>query len=154
MAGPVEAPNTLTSVSTIRIVDLIGEGTIAGLWPVSGVSGQNPLCSIYFDDVPVLDGDGTPNFNTTGGGFLFAFNTGTSGQQPLAGFETLETLIPLPLNTRVTNPPPNNGYAKTVISSFNTSMYPDAESVKITLRFPAVYTVDPSNGNTNGFNIT
>ncbi len=154
MAGPVESPNTLYSNAQIKIVDLIGEGTIAGFWPVSGVSGLNPLCSIYFDDLPLMNGDGSANYNITGLGFSFKFNSGTSGQQPLVGFEKVEALVPLPLNTRVANPPPNNGYVKNVIASINTTTYPDAESAKVTVRFPAVYTVDTTNGNTNGFDMT
>ncbi len=161
MAGPIESPNTLVSNTRIKIVHLGGEGPMAMFWPQSGVSGSNPLCSVYFDGVPLLNGDGSPNYNISGQGFSFNFVSGRSGQFPMSGFDKVEALIPLPYNTRVTNPPPNAafpnvnaGYPKSVVASFNTSMYPDAEGIKVTLRFPAVYTVDTSNGNTNGFDIT
>ncbi len=143
------------------MVDLVTEGPSPVFWPQSGIQGNNPLCSIYFDGVPLLNGDGSPNYNLSGQGFNFGFNSGRSGQLPITGFDKVEALIPLPYNTRVTNPPPNAafpnvnaGYPKSVIAVFNTTMYPDAEGVKVTVRFPAVYTIDPDTNNTNGFNIT
>ncbi len=161
MAGPIESPNTLVSNSRIKIIDLISEGPSPVFWPYSGTSGNSPLCAIYFDGVPLVNGDGSPNYNLSGQGFNFNFTSGTSGQFPMSGFEKVEALVPLPLNTRVTNPPPNAafpntnaGYPKNVVASFNTTMYPDAEGIKVTIRFPAVYTVDSNNGNTNGFDIT
>jgi hypothetical protein len=152
--GAVEAPNTLISNSRIKILDLIGEGTQDGFWPQTGVSGSNMLCSVYLDDVPLMNGDGSFNYNATGAGFSFGYTSGTSGQGVLPGYNRVEALIPLPANTRVTNPPPNNGYPRPVVASFNTAMYPDAEAIKVTVRFPAVYTVDSKNGNTNGFDIS
>jgi len=151
MASPVESPNTLISNTRVKIIDAICEGVNGGFWPVSGVSGVNPLCSVIFDDIPVMNGDGSPNWNISGQGFAFQYTSGASGQAPMVGFEKVEALVPLPFNTRVFNPPPNNGAAKSVIVSFNTTQYPDAEGVKITTRVPALYTVDTSNGNTNAF---
>ncbi len=161
MASSVEAPNTLLSNTRIKIVDLITEGPSPLFWPQSGSAGNNPLCSIYFDGVPLLNGDGSPNYNISGQGFNIGYVTGSPTQVPMSGFEKVEAAIPLPSNTRVTNPPlnsafpnTNGGYPKPVVTSFNTTMYPDAEGLKITLRFPAVYTINSDNGNTDGYNIT
>jgi hypothetical protein len=154
MAGPIEAPNTLVSNTRLKIIDLVTEGVNAGFVQVSGVSGSNPLCSVIFDDIPVMNGDGSVNWNTSGQGFSFQYTSGASGQSPMVGFEKVEALIPLSFNTRVANPPLNQGNYKPVVASFNTTQYPDAEGVKITLRFPAVYTVNTTNGDTNGFDIS
>lgn len=149
----IEAPNTLISDTRIKITDLLGEGTHGGFWPVSGISGSNPLCSVYLNDTPILNGDGSPNFNISGQGFAYAYASGTSSQTGLAGFSKVEALVPLPINTRVSNPPPNNGYPQNVIVVFNTSVYPDAEGVKVTLRVPQLYTVNTTNGDTNQFSL-
>lgn len=148
-----ESPNTLLSNTRIKIVDILSEGTIQGFTPVSGVSGSNPLCSVVFDDIPVMNGDGSVNYNTSGQGFVFSFTSGTSGQQPMVGFEKVEALVPLPINTRVYNPPAGQGQSKTVVTAFNTSQYPDAEGVKVTMRVPAMYTVNTENGDTNAFSV-
>lgn len=149
----VEAPNNLISNTRIKIVDLLGEGWQDGFWVQSGISGSNPLCSVYLDGTPVLNPDGSPNFNTSGQGFAFAYMSGASGQTGIPGFNKVEAMIPLPVNTRVANPPPGKGYPKTVVISFNTSMYPDAEGVKVTTRVPALYTVNTKNGDTNWFSL-
>lgn len=149
----VEAPNTLISNTRIKILDLIGEGTQAGLWVQSGVSGSNPLCSMYMNDTPILNGDGSPNFNISGQGFSWGYTSGTSGQTYLSGFEKVEALIPLPVNTRVTFPPENNGFPKPVVVAFNTTMYPDAEGVKVTMRIPQLFVADKTNGDVNQYNI-
>ncbi len=161
MAGPIESPNTLLSNTRLKFVDVVTEGPSTIFWPQSGISGNNPMASMLFDGVPLINGDGSPNYNISGQGFNLSFVSGTSGQAAMVGFEKVEALIPLPLNTRVTNPPlnaafpnTNAGYPKSVVASFNTTMYPDAEGLKVTLRFPAVFTVDTSNNNTNGFDIT
>jgi predicted phage tail protein len=160
MAGSVESPNTLISNTRIKILDLVTEGPSPIFWPQSGVSGSNPMCSIYFDGVPLLNGDGSPNFNLSGQGFSFGWKSGASGEYAITGFDKVEALIPLPYNTRVTNPPlnaafpnVNAGYPKSVIASFNTTQYPDGEGLKVTTRVPALYTVDTSNGNTNQFSL-
>lgn len=148
-----EAPNTLISNTRIKVLDLLGEGTHYGFWPQSGISGTNPLCAVYLDDTPILNGDGSPNYNISGQGFRFGYVSGTSGQQPMDGFGKVEALIPLPLNTLVSNPPPNSGYPKPLIASFNTAMYPDAEGIKVTLRVPALFTINSTNGDTNAYSM-
>lgn len=51
---PVEGPDTLRSRSFARVLDLISEGEIRGL-----VAGNQ---SIYLDQVPIQNADGTLNF--------------------------------------------------------------------------------------------
>ncbi|GHD59553.1 hypothetical protein [Jeongeupia chitinilytica] len=63
-----EAPNTLRSCAYARIIDLVSEGEIGGL--VSGMQ------SVYFDEVPVQNPDGSYNFS----GVSFEFRPGTQSQ--------------------------------------------------------------------------
>jgi predicted phage tail protein len=51
---PTEAPNTLQSSSTARIIDLISKGEIEGI--VGGLQG------IYLDKTPIQNADGSYNF--------------------------------------------------------------------------------------------
>lgn len=74
-----EDPNNLRSNATAKVLDLISEGEIYGL--VDG------LKSIYFNDVPVQNADGSMNFN----GVNIEFRNGTMDQDYLAGFSNVET---------------------------------------------------------------
>ena len=51
---PYEAPNTLRSKSTARVMDLVSEGEIEGL--------QGGLKGVYLDEVVVQNSDDTYNF--------------------------------------------------------------------------------------------
>lgn len=150
---PKEAENDLISISKLKIVDLISEGEIAGFWPKSGISGNNPLVSTYFDDVPVLESDGSPNINTSGRGFKFAYKLGVSGEGSLSNFSKVEASIPLPYSTRLFNPPPGKGDYRAVTLAFNTTSYPDATAIKLTVKIPALYKQDKK-GNVKKYSIS
>ena len=150
---PVEAPNSLLSNSRIKILDLIGEGEIEGFWPQSGAFGSDPKASSYFDEVPLINGDGSANFNVSGDGFNFGYTVGASGQQAIPDFDRVESVIPLSPNTRIANPPAGAGAYKTVLASFTSAVYPDADSIKVSVRVPSLLTQN-TNGDTNGYTIT
>lgn len=147
-----EAPNTLLSNSVFRVLDLLCEGPIAGFAPKTGPYGSDPLCSTYYDDVPVRNPDGSYNFNITGAGYSFNWTRGFSDQTGITGFQKVETIIPLSSNTRIANPPVGAGPFKPVIASFTSNTYPDADAVKVTVRVPALLAQD-DNGNTNPYEI-
>jgi hypothetical protein len=65
--------------SRSRLNDLLGEGKIGGL--ING--GQ----SIFLDNVPILNPDGTSNFN----GVTWWFRDGTQNQAVIEGFDAVET---------------------------------------------------------------
>lgn len=138
-SAPSEDENDLISVSRLKILDLVCEGEIAGFWPKSGVSGTNPLVSAYFDDVPVLESDGTANINTSGDGFKFAYKLGASGDGALYNFSKVESSVPLPFSTRLFNPLAGKGDYKSVTISINTTSYPDATSARMTFKVPALF---------------
>lgn len=147
-----EAPNTLLSDSTIKILDLLCEGPVLGFVSKDGGVTTDPLMSVYFDDVPIRNTDGSYNYNVSGSGFFFDYTRGFASQSGITGFQKVETVLPLSSNTLISNPVAGQGPYKTVVTSFNTSTYPDADSVKITIRIPALYSQD-NNGNTNGYEI-
>jgi hypothetical protein len=147
-----EAPNSLLSTQTLRVIDVLCEGPISGFVIKSGVYGSDPLCSTYYDDVPVRNPDGSYNFNVSGQGFSFNYMLGTVSQTGITGFQKIENLLPLSSNTRVANPPQGGGPYKTVVTSFTTNTFPDADSLKVTVRIPALLGQD-DNGNTNPYYI-
>lgn len=149
--APVEAPNSLISNTNLRILDLICEGPIYGFAPKSGIS--NPLASVFFDEVPLLNNDGSSNYNISGQGFSFAYTSGTPTQSAITNFGQMESYIPLPANTRVALPPVGAGSQKSVVAVFNTTQYPDADSIKVIVRVPALLTQDDK-GNTNPYELS
>lgn len=153
-AAAVEAPNNLLSNTYLKITDLLGEGVIDSFVIQSGQYGADPLCSVFYDNVPVRNAvDGSYNFNVSGQGFGFNYAFGTSGQIPITGFEKIENIVPLSSNTIITNPPVGAGTPKNVTATFSTSMFPDADSIRVTIRLPALYTAD-NVGNINAFNVS
>lgn len=92
---PYEAPNSLTTSSTLRLVHLVSEGQIGGL--VNG--GQ----SIYLDDVPLIAADGTtPNFN----GVSWTVRIGEATQAPLSDFTNIESYVDVGVQVKKGDPGP------------------------------------------------
>ncbi len=115
---PTEAPNTLRSRSVARIVDLIGEGEIAGL--INGAQ------SIYFDDTPLQAKNGRFNFS----GVTVTERVGTSDQAHMPGFPMVEEEIPV--GAQVTNAAP-------VIRSLSAR---DLDAVRVKIRIPSLFQVE------------
>jgi len=145
-----EAPNTLLSKNSLKISDLLCEGPIKGFVQKSGSYGSGPLVSTYYDNVPVRNLNGSYNFNVSGQGYKFYYTLGTEDQSAVPYFSNSENYITLGANTQISNPPAGAGYEKVVTASFNSTMYPDANSIKIMMRVPALYAVDDK-GNTDGY---
>lgn len=76
-----EDPNNLKSVSTAKVLDLISEGEIVGL--VNGAK------SIYLDDVPLQNDDGSFNFK----GVSVEMRNGLPDQDFLPGFSQVEAFV-------------------------------------------------------------
>lgn len=75
---PEEAPNTLVSRATARIVEMLSQGPIVGL-----VDGAR---SIRFDDIPLMNADGSFNFD----GVDWDERTGEPDQTYMEGFPAAE----------------------------------------------------------------
>ena len=124
-----EAPNTLQSRSTARLIDLVSEGEIEGL--VDG------LKSVFFDRTPVENADGSLNF----GGVTIFQQFGTPTQGALLGFPSVETEFAV--GAEVT-------FAQSVT---RTVTNPDADAVRVKLRIPALTKQNTSNGDLTGTSV-
>lgn len=121
-----EAPNTLQSKSVLRVVELISEGEIVGL--VNGAK------SIYLDDTPLQNADGSFNFS----GISFEERKGTPNQTHLAGFPAVEAEVAV--GVEVTQPTP---LVRTITDA-------DTDAVMVTMRVPSLTEQNTSNGDLNG----
>lgn len=115
---PTESPNTLQSISTARILDLISEGEIEGLF-----DSVNPLRSIFFDDVAVENPDGSLNYE----GVLFEERVGTPVQSVIAGFSNVESEVSVREEVIFLSP---------VIQAITD---PDINALRIKVRIPQLY---------------
>lgn len=77
----VEAPNTLQSKNTARVVDLLCEGPVKGL--------VNGLQSVYLDDTALENSDGTFNFE----GVTVETRQGDPDQTALNGYPQIENEV-------------------------------------------------------------
>jgi predicted phage tail protein len=125
--APYEAPNTLRSKQTARIVDLISEGEIGGL--VNGAQ------SIYFDETPLQNPDGTFNFQ----GVSFEQRVGLPAQDHIPGFASAETEVPVGVEITVAGGP----IVRTVTD-------PDADGVRIKIRVPNLSLFDTASNSLLG----
>jgi len=127
---PVETPDSLRSIARARILDLIAEGELRGL-----VAGNQ---SIYLDQVPIQNADGTLNFQ----GVRVETRSGTQDQEHIAGFPSVENEIAVNVELRSDNP-----VVRTATGS-------DLSAVRVRLAVPALQKVDTSNGDTVGYSIS
>jgi len=124
---PIESPDTLRSRSYAQIVDLICEGEIEGL-----VTGDGK--SIYLDQTPLLNSDGTANFT----GITLITRNGTQGQTYMEGFSSVESEASV--GVKVT-------YSAPVIRTINSPVY---DKIRVTISIPTLQVVDTGTGDTNG----
>ncbi|EPP7647035.1 phage tail tip fiber protein [Citrobacter freundii] len=123
---PVEADDTVNSRAMASILDLLGEGVIGGL--VDGAK------SIFIDDLPILNEDGSPNFS----GITWDFRDGSQDQTPMAGFDFVETPKSVNIQLKRTH--------DVTIAIDND----EADRVRVILKFPSLRSVDNKTGDTNG----
>lgn len=124
--APKEAPNTLRSVATARVLDLLCEGPILGL--VNGAQ------SIYFDDTPLQNSNGSYNFQ----GVVWDQRYGEPDQAPMPGFDSVETehIVETEI-TRQLGP---------LVRQINNT---DVDACRVRIRIPNLSTQDPKTGDLN-----
>ncbi|MCL2874785.1 MAG: phage tail protein [Betaproteobacteria bacterium] len=125
----IEDPESLQSRAMVSLIDLLGEGQIGGL--VNGAK------SIFFDDTPLENRDGTRNFE----GVSWDFRDGQQIQTPMKGFSDIEA--PTVVNVRVTKNQP------AVVSITN----PNADAVRLLVTIPALTYQDTNTGDTHGSSV-
>ncbi|WP_431854316.1 TipJ family phage tail tip protein [Azospirillum sp.] len=128
-SGATEDPNTLQSRATARIIDLLGEGEIAGL--VDGAK------SIYFNDTPLQGPDGQNNFQ----GVTWAWRSGLPDQPHIDGFAAAETEQAVSVEVTASQP-----VVRTIAD-------PNVDGARVTINIPALVNQDTSNGDLHGTSV-
>ena len=121
-----EAPDSLRSIAYARVLDLVCEGEIEGL-----VNGSR---SIYLDNTPLQNGDGSFNFS----GASVTLRNGGQGQAHIPGFPAVESessvnvrvLAATPVVRQVTNP--------------------NLNAIQVTVGVPQLTEQNTTNGDLNG----
>jgi predicted phage tail protein len=113
---PNDWPNTARSKTTVRLLEVISEGEIVGL-----VNGAN---SIYFNNTPIANPDGSVNFR----GVSWDFHTGLPDQPHFVGNPTSET--PFAVGVKV---------QKSVGPVIRTIADRNATSVRVIITAPALW---------------
>lgn len=132
----VEAANTLKSTQYAEIIDVISEGEIGGL--VDGAK------SIYFDDVPLVNSDGSYNYSDIN----YYLRTGTQNQDPVpsATSGVATTKLNPSSSTEIKYGP---SYAQEVaITNVNVKL------TDVTINIPSLTTQDTTTGDLNGGSVS
>lgn len=128
---PVEAANTLRSQMTARVLLLTSRGEIGGL-----ADQTNKLKSVYFDNTPVMNADGSVNFPNV----QVDERYGLPSQSIMDGYPSASNSINV--GTKVTTTAP---------ATYTTSVA-TIDAVRVTIQFPALFKQE-TNGDTNGTSV-
>lgn len=126
---PVEAPDSLHSTDYARILDLISEGEIVGL--------VNGLQSVFLDETPVANGDGSLNFKNV----QIDTRVGTQDQDYIKGFPAVESELGVNLELQYGTP-----WTRAIN---NTSL----SAIRVRLSVPTLSKADTSNGDIKGHSV-
>lgn len=126
----VEDPDSLQSRAMIALIDLLGEGQIGGL--VNGAK------SIFFDDTPLENSDGSRNFQ----GVTWDARDGQQSQTPMAGYTDIEA--PIVVNVKV----------KKAQSSVVTITNPNADAIRAVVLVPSLVSQDKTTGDVHGASVS
>lgn len=125
----IEAPNTLQSNTIARVVDVVSEGEIVGL--VDG------LKSVYFDETPLQNTDGSMNFS----GVKITERVGTPDQTYITGFPSIENEVPVGVEVLLGSP-----IVRTITDE-------DITSVRVKVQLPSLTQQNSTTGDLNGFSV-
>ena len=118
-SGGTEADDTLQSIQFANVLDLISEGEIQGL--------DDGNKSIFLDDTPVQNADGTDNFS----GYRVVTRNGTQAQTHIPG-DFASTQVERLVNVEVTN---STSVTRNVLGS-------NVDRLRVTLTIPALQKVE------------
>lgn len=122
---PVEAKETSRSKQLVKIVEVISEGEVEGL--------ANGMKSVYFDNTPVQNKDGSYNFNNV----QLEGRVGSQVQDVIAGFNTSEKEVSVGTQVRKNLP-----ITRTVTDS-------KVSRLRLTIGVQSLFS-QAENGDTNG----
>lgn len=126
---PVEARDSLHSVSYARVLDLISEGPIEGM--VDG------LQSVYLDGTPMQNSQGGMNFS----GVQFDVRHGTQQQDHIAGFPASENTVGVGVELRAGTP-----WVRAITR-------PELSAIRVTLGVNGLSKANTSNGDITGHRV-
>lgn len=126
---PVESADSLRSIAYFRILDLVSEGEIGGL--------VNGLQSIYLDETPLANPDGSLNFQNV----HVETRTGTQDQDEVPGYPAVENEISIGVELKQSTP--------WVRALSNTTL----SAVRITIGVPGLSKANTTNGDINGYSV-
>lgn len=126
-----ESKDSLQSKAVLTILDLLGEGEIGGL--VDGMK------SVYLDDTPIQNEDGTFNFQ----GVTGISTNGTNTQAPLPNFGNFSE-APFNIGVQVKKATP---YTFTISN-------PVTDAVRVIMSFPSLSSTDSGNGDISGTTVS
>ncbi len=124
-----ESPDSLRSKAYARVVDLVCEGEIEGL--------PNGLASVYLDETPILNADGSYNFT----GVTLETRNGTQQQSYVPGFSSVENEISVGVEAK---------YSQAVVRTISDS---DVDAVRVKVSIPVLSYQNPSTGDLTGTSV-
>jgi len=127
--SPVESPDSLHSIAYAKVLDAISEGEVVGL--------RNGLQSVFLDGTPIVNSDGTANFQNVS----VDVRTGTQDQSYIPGFPSVESESAVGVTLTSATP--------WVRAITNTQL----SAVRITFALPALSQANTSNGDITGYRI-
>lgn len=127
---PVESPDSLRSRQYARVLDLVSEGEVSGL--------VNGLQSVYLDDTPVQNADGSYNFT----GVTLDTRPGTQSQSYIPGFGAVESETAVSVAVTAALP---------VVRSISNA---NANAVRVTVSVPQLSDQNIENGDVRGTSVT
>jgi len=127
--GLSEQADTLKSRSYAQVLDLISEGEIGGL--------VNGLQSIYLDDTPIQNPDGSNNYSD----ITYVATNGTQDQGVIAGFTDVQSETVVGIEVKVSTGP----VVRTITNT-------NVTSVKVTVNLPQLSYMDGT-GNLGGSSV-
>jgi predicted phage tail protein len=138
---PQEAPNTLQSKTTVKILELISEGPIKG-FPYDNAAKGVMMNAGSPDMTPMMAADGTWNFH----GANVDYRLGLANQTAIPGFT--EQVTPVVVNTQVSNQgdPVAHAIVRRV-SDLSTS------AIGVIVQLSALWSVDIETGDMNGYSV-
>lgn len=92
---PVEQPDSLHNTSYAALLDIIGNGEMAG-----PVHASSPLQDIFLDGTPIQNADGTLNFRTV----QVEYRTGTQNQSHIPGFPASANVTSVGVEVKTAQP--------------------------------------------------
>ncbi|MFC3554678.1 host specificity protein J, partial [Alcaligenes endophyticus] len=123
---PVEQPDSLHNTAYAAVLDVVGNGEMAG-----PVHRDEPLRDIYLNGTPIQNADGSLNFRNV----QAEYRVGTQDQEHIAGFPAAASVTSVGREVGTTTP----------FTQLLTN--PDLSAVRITLHWPQLMRMVDSGGN-------